>query len=52
MNHFLADPATNAKLIDQFLFPIPGTAPTVQKRAEAEAKIWGGLIRDLKIQMD
>lgn len=52
VNNFLSDPATKAKLVDQFLFPIPGTGADLQKRAEADAKIWGGLIRDLKIQMD
>jgi tripartite-type tricarboxylate transporter receptor subunit TctC len=52
VNNFLSDPATNAKLVDQFLFPIPGTSADLQKRAEGDAKIWGGLIRDLKIQMD
>lgn len=52
VNNFLSDPATKAKLVDQFLFPIPGTSADLQKRAEADAKIWGGLIRDLKIQMD
>ena len=40
------------KLIDQFLFPIPGTPADIQKRAENEARLWGGLIRDLKIQID
>jgi tripartite-type tricarboxylate transporter receptor subunit TctC len=52
VNGFLADPVMKAKLIEQFLFPIPGTSAGIQKRAEAEAKIWGGLIRDLKIQAD
>jgi tripartite-type tricarboxylate transporter receptor subunit TctC len=52
VNHFLSDPAMKKSLIEQFLFPIPGTSADIQKRAEAEAKIWGGLIRDLKIQMD
>jgi tripartite-type tricarboxylate transporter receptor subunit TctC len=52
VNSFLADPVMKGKLIDQFLFPIPGTSADIQKRAEAEAKTWGGLIRDLKIQMD
>lgn len=49
---FLSDPATRQKLVDQFLFPIPGTSADIQKRAEAEARIWGGLIRDLKIEMN
>jgi tripartite-type tricarboxylate transporter receptor subunit TctC len=52
VNNFLSDPATNAKLVDQFLFPIPGSSADIQRRAEGDAKIWGGLIRDLKIQMD
>jgi len=33
-------------------FPIPGTPEGSQRRAEAEARSWGGLIRDLKIQLD
>jgi tripartite-type tricarboxylate transporter receptor subunit TctC len=52
VNHFLADPVMKQKLIDQFLFPIPGTPADIQKRAENEARVWGGLIRDLKIQID
>jgi tripartite-type tricarboxylate transporter receptor subunit TctC len=52
VNRFLADPAMKQKLIEQFLFPIPGTPADIQKRAESEAHIWGGLIRDLKIQID
>ena len=52
VNRFLADPAMKQKLIEQFLFPIPGTPADIQKRAESEARIWGGLIRDLKIQID
>lgn len=52
VNSFLADPVLKARLIDQFLFPIPGTPAGIQQRAETEAKVWGGLIRDLKIQMD
>ncbi len=52
VNNFLSDPATNAKLVDQFLFPIPGSSADIQRRAEGDAKTWGGLIRDLKIQMD
>jgi tripartite-type tricarboxylate transporter receptor subunit TctC len=52
VNHFLSDPAMKQKLIDQFLFPIPGTPADIQKRAEGEARIWGSLIRDLKIQID
>ena len=52
VNAFLADPAIKAKLIEQFLFPIPGTPEGIRKRGEAEAEIWGGLIRDLKIQAD
>jgi tripartite-type tricarboxylate transporter receptor subunit TctC len=52
VNHFLSDPAMKQKLVDQFLFPIPGTPADIQKRAENEARVWGGLIRDLKIQID
>jgi len=52
VNRFLADPVMKQKLIDQFLFPIPGTPADIQKRAESEATAWGGLIRDLKIQLD
>ena len=52
VNRFLADPVIKQKLIDQFLFPIPGSPADIQKRAENEARIWGGLIRDLKIQID
>jgi tripartite-type tricarboxylate transporter receptor subunit TctC len=52
VNSFLSDPVMKQKLIEQFLFPIPGTPADIQKRAESEAKVWGGLIRDLKIQMD
>jgi tripartite-type tricarboxylate transporter receptor subunit TctC len=52
VNSFLSDPVMKQKLIEQFLFPIPGTPTDIQKRAETEARIWGGLIRDLKIQMD
>lgn len=52
VNRFLSDPVIRQKLIDQFLFPIPGTPADIQKRAENEARIWGGLIRDLKIQID
>jgi tripartite-type tricarboxylate transporter receptor subunit TctC len=52
VNRFLSDPATKKILIDQFLFPIPGTPADIQQRAEREAKVWGGLIRELKIQID
>lgn len=52
VNRFLADPTTKKMLIDQFLFPIPGTPADIQKRAESEARTWGGLIRELKIQVD
>lgn len=52
VNRFLADPGMKQKLIDQFLFPIPGTPADIQTRAENEARIWGGLIRDLKLQID
>ncbi len=52
VDRFLSDPAIKQRLIDQFLFPIPGTPADIQRRAEHEARIWGGLIRDLKIQID
>lgn len=52
INHFLADPAIKAQLTDQFLFPIPGTPQGIQKRGEEEAQLWGGLIRELKIEAD
>jgi tripartite-type tricarboxylate transporter receptor subunit TctC len=52
VNRFLADPAMKAKLVEQFLFPIPGAPADIQRRAESEARVWGGLIRDLKIQID
>lgn len=52
VNRFLADPTTKKMLIDQFLFPIPGTPADIQKRAESEARTWGGLIRELNIQID
>jgi tripartite-type tricarboxylate transporter receptor subunit TctC len=52
VNHFLADPVMKQRLIDQFLFPIPGTPADIQKRAESEAKSWGGLIHDLGIHLD
>lgn len=52
INHFLADAAIRAKLTDQFLFPIPGTPEGIQKRGESEAQLWGGLIRELKIEAD
>jgi tripartite-type tricarboxylate transporter receptor subunit TctC len=52
VNHFLADPVMKQKLVEQFLFPIPGTPADIQKRAENEAHVWGGLIRELKIQID
>ena len=52
VNQFLTDPPIAQKLNDQFLFPIPGTPADIQKRAESEAVIWGGLIGDLKLQID
>ena len=52
VNRFLNDPVMKQKLIDQFLFPIPGTPADIQKRAENEAGIWGGLIKDLNIQIE
>lgn len=50
VNQFLKDPPVAQKLTDLFLFPIPGTPTDIQKRAENEAKVWGGFIRDLNIQ--
>lgn len=50
VNQFLKDPPVAQKLTDLFLFPIPGTPADIQKRAESEAKTWGSLISDLKIQ--
>jgi tripartite-type tricarboxylate transporter receptor subunit TctC len=52
VSRFLADPVMKQKLIDLFLFPIPGTPADITKRAENDARIWGGLIRDLKIQIE
>jgi tripartite-type tricarboxylate transporter receptor subunit TctC len=52
VNRFLADPSVRAKLIEQFLTPIPGTGADIQRRGAAEAAIWGGLIRELKIEAD
>jgi tripartite-type tricarboxylate transporter receptor subunit TctC len=52
VNHFLADPVMKKRLIDQFLFPIPGTPEDIRARAESEAKSWGGLIHDLNIHLD
>ena len=52
VNKFLADPAVQAKLRNQFLEPIPGTPAGIQKRGEAEAALWGALIRELKIEAD
>jgi tripartite-type tricarboxylate transporter receptor subunit TctC len=52
VNQFLMDPSMKQKLIDQFLFPIPGSSADIQKRAENEARIWGTFIGDLKIQID
>jgi tripartite-type tricarboxylate transporter receptor subunit TctC len=52
VNNFLNDPAIHAKLVGQFLFPIPGTPEDIRKRGESESELWGGLIRDLKIKGD
>src|SRR5262249_15362780 len=52
INRFLADPQVKAKLTEQFLFPIPGTPEGIRSRGEREAELWGGLIRDLKIEAD
>ena len=52
LDSFLADPVIKTKLSEQFLFPIPGSSADIKKRAETESKVWGGLIKDLKIEMD
>jgi tripartite-type tricarboxylate transporter receptor subunit TctC len=52
VDKFLSDPVIHAKLVEQYLMPIPGTGADIQKRGEREANIWGSLIRDLKIQAD
>lgn len=52
VNKFLADPVMSAKLNEQFLAPIPGTPEGIQHRGEEEARVWGALIRELKIQAD
>lgn len=52
VNKFLADPAAQAKLRTLFVEPIPGSPAGIQKRGETEAQVWGGLIRDLKIQAE
>lgn len=49
---FLSDPEMQGRLADQFLFPLPGTPADIRQRAEAESRIWGELIRDLKIHAD
>ena len=50
VDKFLADTAIKQKLTEQFLAPIPGTGAAIQKRGENEANIWGGFIRELKIE--
>jgi tripartite-type tricarboxylate transporter receptor subunit TctC len=52
VDKFLSDPAIHAKLVEQYLMPIPGTGADIQQRGEREANTWGSLIRDLKIQAD
>jgi tripartite-type tricarboxylate transporter receptor subunit TctC len=52
VNKFLADPAAQAKLRTLFVEPIPGTPAGIQKRGENEAQVWGGLIKELKIQAE
>jgi tripartite-type tricarboxylate transporter receptor subunit TctC len=52
VNKFLADAAVQAKLRGLFVEPIPGTPEGIKKRAEAEAALWGSLIRELKIEAD
>ena len=50
INRFLADPQVEAKLTEQFLFPIPGSPQGIQRRGEQEAQLWGGLIHELNIE--
>lgn len=52
VNAFLSDPTVRTKLLEQQLMPIPGTGAGIQKRGEDEARIWGALIRELKIEAD
>jgi tripartite-type tricarboxylate transporter receptor subunit TctC len=52
LHGFLADPATRTTLLNQFLFPMQGDSNDIRKRAQDEAKLWGGLIKDLKITLD
>lgn len=50
VNQFLKDPPAAKRLTEFFLFPIPYTPADIQMRAENEAKTWGSLIGDFKIQ--
>ena len=52
VNKFLADAPVQAKLRGLFVEPIPGTPEGIKKRCEAEAALWGSLIRELKIEAD
>ena len=52
VERFVDDPAIVPKLQGQFLVPLHGTGADIQKRGEVEAGLWGGLIRDLKIEAD
>ena len=52
VNRFLADPAAQSKLRTLFVEPIPGTPAGIQARGEKEAQVWGGLIKELKIQSE
>jgi tripartite-type tricarboxylate transporter receptor subunit TctC len=49
---FVTEPAIAAKLREQYLFPLRGSGADIQKRGEVEAGLWGGLIRELKIEAD
>ena len=52
VERFVTEPPITAKLRDQYLFPLRGSGADIQKRGEVEAGLWGGLIRDLKIEAD
>ena len=52
VERFVTEPPITAKLREQYLFPLHGSGADIQKRGEVEAGLWGGLIRDLKIEAD
>ena len=52
VNKFLADTAVRTRLNELYVAPIPGTPQGIRQRGENEARVWGTLIRDLKIQAD